>query len=70
MADAVVGRWTTDLKVSVGEGSNPVIDVFHNSVSGMILKFVENIITMFSEWSMIFSIQTRVWHEILHFASF
>ena len=40
----MVERWTTDLKVSIREGSNPVIDVFHNSVSGMILKFPEKIL--------------------------
>ena len=38
----MVGRWTTDLKVSVRESSNPIIDVFHNLVSDMILKFVKS----------------------------
>ena len=27
----------------MGEGSNPVIDLFQNSVSGMIFQFVEKI---------------------------
>ena len=37
----MVGRSTTDLKVSIGEGLNPVIDDFHKSVAGIILKFFE-----------------------------
>ena len=51
-------RWTTDLKLNIGEDSNLVIDVFHNSGSGMILKFFEKLLslTIPSEWSMIFSI--------------
>ena len=46
------------MKISIGKGSNPVIDIFHKSFSGMILKFVEKILslTILSEWSMIFSI--------------
>ena len=52
----MVGHWATDLNVSIGESSNPVVDNFRNSVSGMILKFFEKILTMHSAWSMIFSI--------------
>ena len=44
--------------MNIGEGSDPVIDLFQNSVSGMIFQFVEKILslTMPSESSMIFSI--------------
>ena len=37
----MVGHWTTNLKVSLGEGSNLIIDDFHNSDSGTILNFFE-----------------------------
>ena len=42
IAGVVVGCWATDLKLSIGEGSKPVINDFHNSASGgMILEFFE-----------------------------
>ena len=38
IAGPVIERSTADLKVSTGKGSNSVIDIFHNWVSGMILE--------------------------------
>ena len=56
---------TADLKISIGEGPESGHQRFHNSVSGMILKFVEKILslTIPSEWRMIFSTTHLTSHE-------
>ena len=57
--------------MNIGEGSNPVIDLFQNSVSGMIFQFIEKILslTMPSESSMIFSIRRFIGQDLFEVVS-